>query len=43
MAFAVVPVATHSIAAQADPAMAQKNGNMYLRLTPNMAGSVTPR
>lgn len=42
-AFAVQLVATLSRPAMQEPTMPQTNGNVYLRLTPNMAGSVTPR
>lgn len=43
MAFAVVPVETQRTAAQAEPVMPQIKGKKYLRLTPKIAGSVTPR
>ena len=39
----VVEVATQTTAAMADPIMPQINGKWNFRLTPNMAGSVTPR
>src|SRR5699024_1584969 len=40
---AITPVDTENRAAKADPAIAEKNGKEYFRLTPNIAGSVTPR
>ena len=40
---AMQPVATENMAARAEPVIAQTKGNMYLRLIPKMAGSVTPR
>ena len=40
---AIVPVDTEKMAAQAEPIIPQKNGNVYFKLTPNKAGSVTPR
>jgi len=43
MALAVVEVATQTTAAMADPIMPQINGKWNFRLTPNIAGSVTPR
>ena len=38
-----VEVATQTAAAMAEPIMPQMNGKWNLRLTPNIAGSVTPR
>ncbi len=43
IAFAVVDVATQTIAAMADPIIPQINGNPCFRFTPKIAGSVTPR
>ena len=43
MAFAAVEVAVQMTPATAEPIMAHTNGKTYFRLTPNMAGSVTPR
>ncbi len=43
MALAVVPIATHTTAAQAEPIMPHTNGNTCFKLTPKIAGSVTPR
>ena len=42
-AFAVVLVATHTIAAQAEPIIPHTNGKLYFKFTPKMAGSVTPK
>ena len=43
MEAAIQPVATEKMAAIAEPVMAQMNGNMYFKLIPKIAGSVTPR
>ena len=43
IAFAVVLVATQTIAAHADPIIPQTNGNVCFKFTPKIAGSVTPR
>ena len=43
MALAVVEVAVQMTPAMELPIMAHTKGNMCLRLTPKMAGSVTPR
>ena len=43
IAFAVQLVLTEMTAAIAEPVMPQKNGKLYFRLTPKIAGSVTPR
>ena len=40
---AIVPVDTEIIAAKAEPVIPQTNGNVYFKLTPNNAGSVTPK
>ena len=41
MADAVVPVATLTIPAMAEPIIPHTNGKTYFKLTPKMAGSVT--
>ena len=41
--FAITPPPTEITAAIADPVIPQKNGNPCFKLTPNIAGSVTPR
>ena len=43
MEFAVEEVMTEKASAIPEPIMAQMKGKLYFRLTPNMAGSVTPR
>ena len=43
MEFAVEEVMTEKAPAIPEPIMAQMKGKLYFRLTPNMAGSVTPR
>ena len=43
MLIAVTLVPIEIIAAQAEPIMPQTSGKPYFRLTPNRAGSVTPR
>ena len=43
MEIAVTPVPIEIIAAQAEPIMPHTSGNTYFMLTPNSAGSVTPR
>ena len=43
IAFAVVPVATQTIAAMPEPIIPQTNGNPLFKFTPKIAGSVTPR
>ena len=43
MELACTPKAQQRVPAMAEPIMAQKKGNSYLRLTPKIAGSVTPR
>jgi hypothetical protein len=40
---AIHPVATEKIAARAEPVIPQTKGNIYFRLIPKIAGSVTPR
>ena len=40
---AIVPVETEIIAAHAEPIIPHTNGNVYFKLTPNKAGSVTPK
>ena len=43
MESAWTPKPVQTMAAQAEPIMPQTSGNLYLRLTPKSAGSVTPR
>ena len=40
---AVLAVATEMIAAAAEPIIAQINGKLCFKFTPNIAGSVTPK
>ena len=40
---AIVPVATENVAAIAEPIIPHTKGNIYFKLTPNKAGSVTPK